>query len=269
MMPHVPRRIGQLLLPCTLCLLMTACASIPEPTDTGHFEPRTLVYDNWTYKYEIFVPAHLQPAGMTPIVLFLHGSGERGNDGHDPTTSGLGPYLRDHRDDFPALVVFPQAPRHASWAGEPGDMAMAALDAVATEYQTDPSRTYLTGMSMGGYGTYELALRHPGRFAALVPVCGGIVQPNEREPLNVSVVAREKDPFAAAAKGIAGTPIWIFHGGDDDVVPTRQARHMAKAIKAAGGSVRYTEFPDDNHNSWDSTYNYAPMWAWMFGQKRG
>lgn len=251
---------------------MTACTTTPALNPTGEFVPREVVLDGQTYRYQVFVPASRFRTGKPPVVLFLNGSGERGRDGVKQTMAGLGPYLRQHADDFPALAVFPQAPEGTEWTEAAGPVAFAALDAAVREFGGDPDRIYLTGMSMGGYGTWELALQQPDRFAALVPVCGGITVDwsDARPGLRAHSVAAAADPFAAAAQRLKDVPVWIFHGGRDDVVPPAQSRRMDAALKAAGArDARYTEFPDANHNSWDATYAHAPMWDWLFAQHRG
>ncbi|MCF7222485.1 prolyl oligopeptidase family serine peptidase [Marilutibacter chinensis] len=281
-MPFALRRILILMAAITLPALLTAActtspapsqgpAASPEPAAPGGFVRRTLTIDGVAHVYQVFVPssARLQDAGgRRPVVLFLHGSGERGDDGVKQTEVGLGPYLRRHARDFPAIVVFPQSPPERSWDGDVAAMAFAMLDAASAEFGGDPDRTYLTGMSRGGYGTWELALLQPRRFAALVPVCGGITSPRAESPLTVEAVAGSADPFMATAERLRELPVWIFHGGLDDVVPPEQSRRMNAALEATGADVRYTEFPDANHNSWDATYGHAPMWDWLFAQQR-
>lgn len=254
-----------------LLILMTACQSSPIAT-TGAFVAREIESDGTVHRYQVFVPASRFRKGKLPVVLFLHGSGERGSDGEKPTLAGLGPYLRQHTGDFPALAVFPQAPEDTEWTESAGKIALAALDASLREFGGDPDRVYLTGLSMGGYGAWELALQQPARFAALVPVCGGITVDwtDARPGLRAHSVADAADPFVATAQRLRDVPTWIFHGGKDDVVPPHQSRRMDAALKAAGArDARYTEFPDANHNSWDATYAHAPMWDWLFSQRRG
>lgn len=249
-------------------LMLAACSTTaPRMTENGGFVARELQLHGQTHRYQVFVPAQRGARGTTPVILFLHGSGERGDDGLKQTEAGLGPYLRTHAASFPAIVVFPQSPADQSWQGETAELAMATLEAASREFGADPKRTYLTGMSRGGYGTYELAMLHPDRFAALVPVCGGITQPGIDEPLRVAA-AESDDPFATAAQRLKHLPIWIFHGGKDDLVPPEQSRRMQAALQAVGGNVQYTEFADANHNSWDPTYRYAPLWEWLWQQER-
>jgi predicted peptidase len=256
---------------CLLVLLaLSACAAVrPDPAPAGgRFVARTLQLDGHAWRYQVFVPARRDPAG-TPVVLFLHGSGERGDDGIAQTRAGLGPYLRAHAADFPAIVVLPQVPEGAEWAGANVRMALAALDAASREFGGDPRRTYLTGMSMGGYGTWETALAAPGRFAALVPVCGGVRVPHpDRPTLRVAEVADLPDPYAALAARIGNTPVWMFHGALDDLVHPDDDRRLYRAFLQAGAAdVHYTEYPRGNHNAWDATYADPAMWAWLFSQR--
>lgn len=250
-------------------LLLSACMTLPERA-SGAFVERSIDIDGSPHRYQVFVPAHSAGGGKPPVIVFLHGSGERGDDGAKPTLVGIGSYIRAHQDSFPAVVVFPQAPDGSEWSGNL-DLVFATLDAASREFHGDPDRTYLTGLSMGGYGVWDVALRAPGRFAALAPVCGAVKQPREeRDTLYVAAVANETDPYTAIATRLRNVPAWIFHGAKDDLVPPEDDRKLIAALRAAGASdARYTEFPDANHNSWDPAYSQTPeFWAWLFAQKR-
>lgn len=253
----------------SLMISFSGCIGAPPPNgEHDLFLAREIVVDGATHRYRVFVPTHRTGGEKPPVVLFLHGSGERGSDGVKQTQSGLGPYVRAHADAFPAIVVFPQVPENQEWSDNAA-LAFAALDAATREFSGDSDRTYLTGLSMGGYGTWELALLQPTRFAALVPICGGITPPRDRPTLEVRTVSGAADPFAETAIRLRDEPIWIFHGAKDDVVLPEQSRRMAAALKSAGATdARYTEFPDANHNSWDPAYATPELWAWMFAQKR-
>jgi predicted peptidase len=251
-------------------LSMSGCASTPA-ADTGQFVKRTVTVDGRQSRYQVFVPRNAQAQrGALPVVLFLHGSGERGSDGRQQTHAGLGPYLREHAGDFPALVVLPQAPKDEEWSGINNRIALAALDATVAEFGADPTRQYLTGMSMGGYGSWNIALDNPTRFAAIVPVCGAVLAPHAvRASLFVESVAAEADPYAAIAARLNATPIWMFHGALDDVVLPGDDRRLKTAFDHAGAKdVRYTEYPQGNHNAWDATYADGAMWEWLFAQRR-
>lgn len=266
----MPSRLPRWLLSCLLLMLIAGCSSAPRAPSHGHFEARAVKVDGRTAHYQVFIPATATAAaGPLPVVLFLHGSGERGRDGVKQTHAGLGPYLRAN-PQFPALVVLPQVPNDEEWSGANNRVALAALDATLAEFGADPERQYLTGMSMGGYGTWNIALAHPQRFAALVPVCGALRSPRaERPGLVVEAVANRADPYAAVAAQLTHTPVWMFHGALDDVVPPEDDRRLQAAFQAAGArDVRYTEYPQGNHNAWDATYADPDMWAWLFAQKR-
>jgi predicted peptidase len=264
------RLLLRLTVAATLLMSLAGCATTPDPT-AGRFESRSVTVDGHVSRYQVFVPADaLRAAGPLPVVLFLHGSGERGRDGMKQTKAGVGPYLREHASTFPALVVLPQVPNHQEWDGLNNRIALAALDATLAEFSADPSRQYLTGMSMGGYGSWNIALSAPDRFAAIVPVCGAVIAPREeRQTLFVAAVANEADPYTALAQRLKNVPIWMFHGAQDDVVLPRDDRRLHAAFKAAGAAdARYTEYPDGNHNAWDATYADTAMWTWLFAQKR-
>ena len=251
-----------------LSLACSACSMLPARPDTGRFVKRELVLDGATYRYQVFVPAQAAGGRQPPVILFLHGSGERGNDGEKPAAVGLGPHVRAHLQDFPAIVVFPQAPENAEWSGASESLALRTLDAATLEFHGDIRRTYLTGLSMGGYGVWELALLQPQRFAALVTISGAILPPDDERQLFVTPVAGEADPYAALARRLRAVPVWIFHGAKDDVVPLKDDRRTAAALKAVGGDVRYTELPDANHNAWDPAYAMPELWTWLFAQHR-
>ena len=259
----------------TLMLLLTlsmlaSCTSAPTRPAGGAFVEREIRVDGALHRYQVFVPARSTTAAKPPVILFLHGSGERGDDNRRQVAVGLGPYVRQHMDDFPAIVVFPQGPEGREWSDNT-ELSLATLDAAITEFDGDPARVYLTGMSMGGYGTWDLAVRQPGIFAALVPICAGVTSPGDRRPtLRVTAVDGAADPFAAVAAKVKDIPVWMFHGARDDLVLPEQSRRMEAALKAAGArDARYTEFPDANHNSWDPAYSQTPeLWEWLFAQRR-
>lgn len=251
-------------------LALSGCAMTGVP-GKGHFVERTVTVEGHSSRYQVFVPRDARAQrGTLPVVVFLHGSGERGSDGHRQTTAGLGPHLREHARDFPALVVLPQAPEGEEWSGLNNRIALAALDAAIVEFGADPTRQYLTGMSMGGYGSWNIALEHPARFAAIVPVCGAVLAPPAvRATLFVEPVAGETDPYAAMATRLKATPIWMFHGALDNVVLPDDDRRLKAAFDRAGATdVRYTEYPQGTHNAWDATYADAAMWEWLFAQQR-
>lgn len=198
-------------------------------------------------RYAVYVPENYNDNVPWPVILFLHGRGERGDDGAKQTEVGIGTAIRRWPERFPALVVFPQCPKDRFWdrAGEDID---AAFNMTLEEYRTDPTRYYLTGISMGGFGTWGYGARHADRFAALLPVCGGW--------------------DVEDAQRLASLPIWAFHGADDATVPAQASQRMVAAVEDAGGDVRYTEYPGVGHQSWDRTYSDPEVIAWLFAQSR-
>jgi predicted peptidase len=258
-------------------LLTTALLVVPsllraQPPETG-FLDRTVGVDGNDYRYQVYVPRAYSEAERWPVILALHGSGERGGDGLLQTQVGLGGAIRRHAGRFPAVIVFPQAPMAApGWHGIAGRIALAALDAAQAEFSTDPARVYLTGLSMGGNGAWYLAYGDPGRFAALVVVCGFTRDWRSPEQATYPPIASgadaDPDPFAAIARRIAHIPSWIFHGDADPVVPVLESRRMAAALEAAGADVRYTELAGVGHNAWDPAYTLEELPAWLFAQRR-
>lgn len=236
-------------------------------TATGRLVSRTVEVDGSSLPYAVLVPRARTPTPR-PIILFLHGSGERGTDGVLQTTAGLGPAVMRRASDFPAIVVMPQCPAGGAWAGPTARAAIVALDAALAEFDGDPERVYLTGISMGGYGTWELALTNAGRFAALVPICGGVKPIAAAPGIAVRAVAGlPGDIHDNAAAQLVNTPVWIFHGSADRSVPVTESRAMAAALAKAGGTGRYTEYLGMGHNSWDTAYDDPGLWAWLFAQR--
>lgn len=233
--------------------------------ETG-FLDRSVTVGSQTYRYQVFVPASYVPTQRWPVILFLHGAGERGKDGYFQTQVGLGAAIREKVARVPAIAVFPQATPDSSWTGTLARVAMAALDQTTREYQTDPARVYLTGLSMGGNGTWYLAYRNPKRFAAIVPVCGW-VSPNiwKVDPV---VPADSGDVYAALGRQLRQTPTWIFHGEIDQAVPVDESRKAFAGLQAAGAPVQYSELPGTGHNSWDAAYGSPKVWTWLLAQRR-
>lgn len=219
-----------------------------------------------TFKYRLLKPAKVEAGKKYPLVLFLHGAGERGDD-NKAQLKFLPTWLAEdmNREKFPCYVIAPQCRSGKKWAevdwsaatstpmaAEPGSQmkyALAALDETIKNEQVDESRLYLTGLSMGGYGSWDLAARQPDRFAAVVPICGG---------------GDEKQ----AAK-LTKLPIWVWHGDADKAVKVERSRQMVEAIKAAGGSPKYSELPGVGHDSWSAAYNGKDnCLSWLFEQQK-
>lgn len=240
----------------------------PEAKDV--FAERSAVvtagkYKEETFKYRLLSPATVEPGKTYPVVLFLHGAGERGDDNavqlkHFPVRM----ISETNREKYPCFLIAPQCRKDQKWVdvswsdpkatdqpSEPSAQmvaAVAALEDVLKNFPCDRSRIYLTGLSMGGYGSWDLGARNPEWFAAIAPICGG------------------GDPKAAAK--FVGKPVWAWHGDKDTAVPVGRSRAMIEAIKAAGGEPKYTELPGVGHNSWDDAYGKADgVLPWLFEQK--
>ncbi len=254
---------------CTFAGSMAVPALLGKP-GTG-FLDRIISIDGSVYKYQVFVPENWSPKKKWPIILFLHGAGERGSDGLLQTEIGMPSAIRRDRSRFPALVVMPQCPVSRWWA-EPAiaAVALAALAATSREFRGDPKKTYLTGLSMGGYGTWALAANNPGKFAALVPICGGIAAPatvlGERPDLVQAGYPDAPASYREVATKLGKTPIWTFHGDADPIVPVEGSRKMVEALKVAGGNVLYTEYPGVDHDSWDKAYAEPELMPWMLSK---
>ena len=192
--------------------------------------------------YLLFLPADYGKTKKDwPLILFLHGIGERGNDLNLVKTHGL-PRIIDKQKDFPFIVVSPQCPDNSFWNDEV-DMLSNLLDEVCSEYDVDTDRIYLTGLSMGGFGTWALAAAQPERFAAIAPICGG--------------------GLFYMFLSIKDLPIWIFHGQKDDKVPVYESQRMYEIIKENGGNVKLTIYPEAEHDSWTQTYDNQELYDWF------
>lgn len=242
---------------------------VTAPKNSSGFLNRSLKSGGARFKYQVYVPAGWNKRTKWPVVLFLHGAGERGDDGLLQTEVGLGAAIRRHVDRFRCLVVFPQCRPDSWWtAPEMEAQALKALDLTIREFNCDPSRVYLTGISMGGYGSWDIAQKHAGKFAAIAVVCGGIkVPPAVKAPEAGAVAESAGNPYAAAAKRIGSAPVWVFHGAADSIVPVTESHKMAEAIRAAGGAVKYTEYPGVGHNSWDRAYSDSGFMPWLLAHR--
>ena len=237
-----------------------------QRVETG-FLNRVATVGDRSFRYQVYVPADYASRTDWPVILALHGAGERGSDGMLQTTVGLAPAVRKEPNRYPAIIVFPQVPTDSAWAGGPADAAMMALRQTMSEYRVDADRVYLTGLSMGGRGSWYVAYRNPGVFAAVAPICAWITPTPRLSALPV-VPTDSGPPFAALARQLRDVPIWIFHGEMDRVVPVIGSREPAAAFKEAGSKARYTEYLGTDHNSWDPTYASKEFTDWLFAQRR-
>jgi predicted peptidase len=219
--------------------------------------------------YRLLIPSDANSSGKYPLVLFFHGSGERGDDNEKQLLNGVERFATpDSQSQYPCFVLAPQCPTHLDdqpivWTGErermhllklapevaiPLRTALELLNTIQEKFQVDMDRTYVTGISMGGFATWEALIRHPQKFAAAIPVCGG--------------------GDATYADRIRHIPVWAFHGANDSAVPVECSRLMIKMLEKAGGHPRYTEYPGVGHNSWDRAYAEPELLSWFFSQSR-
>ncbi len=217
----------------------------------------------------IHVPPGEPPPGGWPVLLFLHGVGECGDDGHTQTTVGLGPALQASPERWPFLVVMPQKP----WGGEWEDHAEALftlLERGRVEHGGAPGPDLLTGISHGGHGAWTLAASHRERWAALVPICGYL----HRWPVDGYMdweADRAPEKLAVLAEALGDLPIWAFHGEDDPAIPVEQTRAAVAAVRAAGNDAHLTLYPGVQHESWEPAYAEPDLPRWLldrFGETR-
>lgn len=256
-------------------LLAFALAATAAPRFETGFLDREVTLGGVSYRYQVYVPVNYVRGKALPVILFLHGVGEAGEDALLQTQVGLGPAIRQVRERFPFIVVFPQARRDQMWAGEMATLALKTLDQTVKEFNGDPRRLYVTGISMGGFGTWYVAAKVPGKFAAIVPICGfvNLNRPNlpaERKAfvLKDDPFAKSPDPYAAVASQISKVPTWIFHGGADPVISPDESRRMFQTLKASGFDVKYTEYEGVGHDAWDRAYAEPDLVPWLLSHRR-
>jgi len=253
--------------------LTAVLAAPPAGSGATGFLDRTLTHDGAARRYQVYVPRDYTPAKRWPVILFLHGGGETGTDGLLQTEGGLGSAIRRHPERWPAIVVFPQLRPERRWSGREADAALAALAATQREFATDSARVYLTGLSRGGAGSWYLAYRHSGRFAALLVSCGRVTRwdtlggrPSpDRDPV---VPAPDRAPFAALAARLGQTPVWIFHGDADPIISVEESRKLAAALRERAAPYRYTELAGVGHGAWEQAYASPDVPQWLFAQRR-
>lgn len=232
------------------CLAQTD--AVKPPTRSQHYEENEFISkDGTTLSYWLMTPEQTEAGKTYPLVLALHGRG-----GNTEAATVLG--TDDMRKKYPCFVVAPAVSRAAVWSLPKGfqklrgaqrlSVVLEALDAVLKEHPVDPDRVYVTGQSMGGFGTFGAIAVSPQTFAAAMPVCGGW------------------DPVHA--EKMKNVPLRAFHGAADGTVPAERSRSMVEAIKQAGGSPKYTEYAGVGHNSWSKAYAAASTWEWLFAQRR-
>jgi predicted peptidase len=216
---------------------------------------RTVRVGDESYSFQVYVPTKLQGKEHLPVLLFLHGIGQRGEGGYLPVDGAAGNLARGYLEQVPAIIVLPQCRKGLYWPDPKMErMVMAALDETVKEFNADSKRLYLTGVSMGGYGAWAMAAKAPEKFAAVVAICGG-------SPLSTG------DRFAPIARRVGNMPAWVFHGENDRVVPVSESRQMVAALKSAGSNrVRYNEYKGVGHNVWLNVLSESELLPWILAQ---
>lgn len=207
-----------------------------------------------TANYLLFLPRDYgqKKSKRWPLILFLHGAGERGNDLSQVKLHGLPRIVKD-KPDFPFIVVSPQCPSGQFWSN---DVLLALLDEIRSRYKVDERRVYLTGLSMGGFGTWSLGLAHPDRFAAISPICGG------GDSIGILLPDPKKE------KALKSLPVWAFHGAKDNTVKLDESEKMVTALKKIGNDAKLTVYPQAGHDSWTETYDNPELYEWFLQNQR-
>ncbi len=254
------------------CLIIPAVAgagsgapAAPELTQETGFLNRKIELHGTEYRFQVYLPEDWRrdDRKLWPIILALHGRGERGSEGMWQTQIGLAQQVRDHPDRWPFVIVMPQCPQPEYWT-DPRmmELALAALDQESEEFHGDPDRTYLTGLSLGGYGAWELAKDEPHRWAAIAIAASGVFwsyAPDRWEQADTLPMEY--------ARAVGHTPVWLFHGAEDNVVKPRESELMFEALKAEGGNVRLWLYQGLHHDCWTRAYNQLELPRWLLAHR--
>lgn len=250
------------------CLLLLLILNIS--VSFAQFEPASYMINGYTLPYQVMFPENYDETKKYPLVIFLHGSGERGSDNEKQLTHGKDFLINNFHSNYPSIVIAPQCPQESYWSNvqrhslrgkmnltfglsDKPSLAMETLICLINEYLSsgmiDLDQVYAGGLSMGGMGTFELIWRMPNTFAAAFPICGG-------GDLNKLIHYTNN------------TALWIFHGAEDSVVSPKFSQKIYHAIQETGNDVKYTEYPEVNHNSWDNAFQEDELVPWLFSHKR-
>ena len=259
-----------------LTLLLFICLLAPvllKAQTSSSFDRGSYIVKGDTLPYRILFPQNFDPAKKYPLIIVLHGAGERGNNNESQLLYGTRLFLKDTiRERYAAIVIYPQCPANGWWSntkfeedsvthktkfifttGAPPTRAMKSLLGLVDQFLAKPfvnkHQVYIGGLSMGGMGTFEIIGRRPNVFAAAFAICGG-------------------DNTLNAKKYAKKVPLWIFHGQKDSVVPYTHSEVIVAAIKEAGGDPKYTLYPNDDHNSWDDAFKEPLLIPWLFSHKK-
>jgi predicted peptidase len=224
-----------------------------QPVSQQPYRLETTITKNVGLDYLLYLPETYgeAPDERWPLVIFLHGMGERGADLELVKKHGI-PKLVEAGKEFPFVAVSPQCPGDSLWILKV-DALRALMDEIVDTYAVDPGRVYLTGLSMGGYGTWHWAATDAERFAAIAPICGG----------GYSYMGYPEKVCA-----LKDVPVWSFHGAKDPVVAIEESEKMVNALQACGGDVQFTVYPDAEHDSWTETYENAALYEWLLRHRK-
>lgn len=238
-MNHRPSPLATAIVTCTILMSVAAQPLIAAEGQLKQSEFETKVTLSVKMNHWVYLPPNYDERDDWPLIVFLHGAGERGDDLNQVKVHGP-PKLVAEGHDLPFIIVAPQCERSQRWYAD----AVANLTkSIIKEYKVDSKRIYLTGLSMGGYGTWSTVAKHPDLFAAIVPICGG------------------GDPATVASH--TSVPTWVFHGCKDTAVVPERSEEMVTALSKAGGNVRLTMYTEAGHDSWTETYNNPALYDWL------
>jgi predicted peptidase len=256
----------------TVLFLLVCCHAI-QAQDFSQYEKKEFASDGGRLPYRILYPLHYDPKKAYPLVVFLHGTAQRGTNNESQLVHGGAFFLIDSvRTAYPAIVIFPQCPRGKTWsdfqfrfdiptkrvyfsfhnpemATQPAGLVKKLVDSMLKSGGVNPSRLYIGGLSMGAFGTYDMLARYPGFFAAGFPICGA-------------------GDTTLAGRFAKMTSVWIFHGRSDPLVNVDYSRMYFHALQSLQGDVRYSEYPGVRHNSWENAFREKEFAAWLFSKKR-
>ena len=235
---------------CFVPILLAALAARAPAAEAGQRAQTMKKQVEVKVDYLLYLPEDYgkEQGKKWPVILFLHGAGERGEDVNLVAKHGP-PKLLSGKTDLAVknfIVVSPQCPANRWW--QPHEV-VALLDEVGEKHAVDADRVYLTGLSMGGFGTWETAARYPDRFAAIAPICGG--------------------GDARRLRSLQNMPTWVFHGDKDEIVPVQRSIEMVEGLKKVGNDAKFTRYPEAGHDSWTETYNNPELYEWFLKHRRG
>ncbi len=242
-----------------ICVTLSYASCSGPSNSLDDFLERSLSVGGKTYQYRVFLPKNRDPNKKFPVMLYLHGSGSRGQDNREQAWA-FDSAIGSVKDKVDFIVVLPQCRGDLAWiSDEMSKYALATLDETVKEFNGDPDRVYLAGFSLGAHGVWRIASANPGKFTALMPVSGHVIPFESASP---------DAAYTDVAKAIGQTPVWIFHGAKDDAVPVDTARKIVKVLEQQGSQkMKYTEYPDDGHLIFGKAFAEPGFLEWLAEQR--